>query len=122
MITLAAHRSVRVEALADEPFVLLPRAVGPTVHDRILEVCAQAGFQPRITQRAVEWLTVTALVEAGLGVSLAPAGITRFRLSRVAYRRIDPDHVRTTVALCWRRDERNILVRHFLETARAIRR
>jgi DNA-binding transcriptional LysR family regulator len=119
---LAAHRSVRVEALADEPFVLLPRAVGPTVHDRILEVCAQAGFQPRITQRAVEWLTVTALVEAGLGVSLAPADITRFRLSRVAYRRIDPDHVRTTVALCWRRDERNILVRHFLETVRAIRR
>jgi DNA-binding transcriptional LysR family regulator len=119
---LAAHRSVRVAALADEPFVLLPRTAAPTVHDRILEVCAQAGFQPRIAQRAVEWLTVTALVEAGLGVSLAPAGITRFRLSRVAYRRIDPDRVRTTVALCWRRDERGVLVRHFTETARAVRR
>jgi DNA-binding transcriptional LysR family regulator len=117
---LAAQRIVHVDALADEPFVIMPRAVGPTVHDRILQVCAEAGFQPRITQRAVEWQTVAALVEAGLGVSIAPASITRIRLRHVAYRRITPDGARTTAALCWRRDEREPIVQHLLETVRGL--
>lgn len=115
---LAAHRVVPVAALAGEPFVLLPRAAGPTVHDRIVGVCREAGFEPRIGQRAVEWQTVAALVEAGLGVSLAPASIRRVRLRGVAYRRVDQDAARTTVAMCWRRDDPSPLITHFLAAAR----
>lgn len=69
---LAARRTVGVGALAEEPFVLLPRAAGPGLYDRITEVCGSVGFAPRIVQHAVEWQTVCALVGAGLGVSLAP--------------------------------------------------
>ncbi|GAA2769369.1 LysR family transcriptional regulator [Nonomuraea dietziae] len=115
---LAAQRVVPVAALAEEPFVLLPRAAGPTVHDRIMEVCREAGFEPRVGQHAVEWQTVSALVEAGLGVSLAPASIRRIRLSGVVHRRIDPDTARTAVAMCWREGEGNPLVTRFLEAAR----
>ncbi|MER6401207.1 LysR family transcriptional regulator [Kitasatospora sp. NPDC001603] len=115
---LAARRVVPVEALAGEPFVLLPRSAGPTVLDRILHLCRDAGFEPRLGQRAVEWQTVSALVEAGLGVSLAPASIRRIRLKGVAYRRIEPNTTRTTVAMTWRRDDRNPLVARFLEEAR----
>ncbi|KJK59922.1 LysR family transcriptional regulator [Saccharothrix sp. ST-888] len=114
---LAAQRAVRVKQLAEEPFVLLPRAIGPTVHDRIVGLCRAAGFEPAIAQRAVEWQTVAALVEAGLGVSLAPASIRRIRLGGVAYRRIEPGTARTTVAIGWRRDDPNPLLLHFLEVA-----
>jgi len=114
---LAGRRVVPVAALAAEPFVLLPRATAPTVHDRIVQVCALAGFEPRVAQRAVEWQTVAALVGMGLGVSLAPASIRRIRLTGVAYRRIEPDTARTTVALGWRRGDRNPLVRHFIAAA-----
>ncbi|WP_371483688.1 LysR family transcriptional regulator [Kitasatospora sp. NBC_00315] len=115
---LAARRVVPVEALADEPLVLLPRSAGPTVHSRILDLCHDAGFEPRLGQQAVEWQTVCALVEAGLGVSLAPASIRRIRLTGVAYRRIEPNTARTTVAMAWRHDDRNPLVSRFLETVR----
>ncbi|MEU8102647.1 LysR substrate-binding domain-containing protein [Nonomuraea muscovyensis] len=117
---LAARRVVPVAALAGEPFVLLPRAAGPAFHDRIVAVCRAAGFEPRVAQRAVEWQTVSALVEAGLGVSLAPAGIRRVRLAGVAYRRVTPGTARTTVALCHRRDDRSPLVAGFLEAARGL--
>ncbi|MEV4898289.1 LysR family transcriptional regulator, partial [Nonomuraea sp. NPDC055795] len=93
---LAAQRVLPIKALADEPFVLLPRSAGPTVHDQILGLCRNAGFEPRLGQQAVEWQTVCALVEAGLGVSLAPASIRRIRLKGVAYRRIEPNSMRTT--------------------------
>ncbi|GAA4587626.1 LysR family transcriptional regulator [Planotetraspora phitsanulokensis] len=115
---LAGRRVVSVTALADEPFVLLPRDAGPALHDQILGLCRDAGFEPRLGQHAVEWQTVSALVEAGFGVSLAPASIRRIRLKGVAYRRIEPDAARTAVAMAWRRDDPNPLVARFLATAR----
>lgn len=111
---LAAQRSVRLAHLADSPFVLLPRAVGPRLHDQIIALCAAAGFTPEIVQHAVEWQTVCALVEAGLGVSLAPASIRRIRLKGVAFRAIEPN-TRTRVAVAWRKDDRSPLVANLLE-------
>ncbi|KQV19096.1 MULTISPECIES: LysR family transcriptional regulator [unclassified Kitasatospora] len=111
---LAAQRAVPVAGLADESFVLLPREAGPTVHDRILRLCREAGFEPRLGQQAVEWQTVAALVGAGLGVSIAPAGLRRLRLPGVTYRRLDPNTARTTVAAAWRTEDRSPLVARFL--------
>ncbi|MEU3854466.1 LysR family transcriptional regulator [Streptomyces sp. NPDC029554] len=113
---LAGQRSVRLAQLADSPFVLLPRAVGPALHDRIIGLCTTAGFTPRIVQHAVEWQTVCALVETGLGVSLAPAGIRRIRLKGVAFRRIEPGTARTRVAVAWRENDLNPLVTRLLAT------
>ncbi|MFI7039347.1 LysR family transcriptional regulator [Microbispora rosea] len=112
---LAALRTVRLARLADEPFVLLPRTAGPRLHDQIIGLCEAAGFTPRIAQRAVEWQTVCALVETGLGVSLAPASIRRIRLKGVAFRTVEPN-ARTRVAVGWRKDDRSPLVAQLLAT------
>ncbi|MFC8449307.1 LysR family transcriptional regulator [Kitasatospora sp. NPDC057223] len=113
---LAARRTVQLAQLAHSPFVLLPRAVGPRLYDQITGLCEAAGFTPRVAQHAVEWQTVCALVEAGLGVSVAPASIRRLRLKGVAFRRTDPDTARTRVAVAWREDDPNPLVARLLET------
>ncbi|MFI7628913.1 LysR family transcriptional regulator [Microbispora rosea] len=112
---LAALRTVQLARLADEPFVLLPRTAGPRLHDQIIGLCEAAGFTPRIAQRAVEWQTVCALVETGLGVSLAPASIRRIRLKGVAFRTVEPN-ARTRVAVGWRKDDRSPLVAQLLAT------
>ncbi|MET8700891.1 LysR family transcriptional regulator [Kitasatospora sp. NPDC004723] len=111
---LAAQRAIDVSRLADEPFVLLPRPVGPRLYDRITGLCEAAGFAPRIVQHAVEWQTVCALVGAGLGVSLAPASIRRLRLREVAFRPVEPRTARTLVAAAWRREDRSPLVANLL--------
>ncbi|MBC2877245.1 MULTISPECIES: LysR family transcriptional regulator [Streptomyces] len=113
---LARQRVLDLGLLADSPFVLLPRAVGPGLHDQIVGLCTAAGFTPRVVQRAVEWQTVCALVETGLGVSLAPASIRRIRLKGVAFRGIEPGTARTRVAVAWREDDRDPLVARLLET------
>ncbi|MFE9440971.1 LysR family transcriptional regulator [Streptomyces sp. NPDC006602] len=111
---LANQRTIRVGQLADSPFVLLPRAVGPQLYDQITNLCTAAGFTPRVAQHAVEWQTVCALVETGLGVSLAPASIRRIRLKGVAFRGIDPSTARTRVAVAWRETDPNPLVTNLL--------
>lgn len=113
---LAAQRTVEVAQLSASPFVLLPREVGPRLHDRITGLCAAAGFTPRVVQHAVEWQTVCALVEAGLGVSLAPASIRRIRLEGVAFRGLKATGDRTRVAVAWRENDPNPLIAHLLST------
>ncbi|MDQ1018448.1 LysR family transcriptional regulator [Streptomyces afghaniensis] len=113
---LAVHRTIALADLADSPFVLLPRESGPGLHDRITALCATAGFTPRVAQEAVEWQTVCALVETGLGVSLAPAGMRRIRLRGVAFRTVVPDDTGTCVAVGWRRGDQGPLTANLLET------
>ncbi|MEU4394335.1 LysR family transcriptional regulator [Kribbella sp. NPDC023855] len=113
---LAAQRTVGVDQLAGLPFVLPPRVLGPQLHDQIVDLCRSAGFEPQVVQHAVEWQTTCALVEAGLGISLAPASIRRLRLQGVAFRRTTPADVRTRVAVAWRRTDTNPLVKNLLTT------
>jgi DNA-binding transcriptional LysR family regulator len=70
---LADRASVALAALASEPFVLFPRASAPGLHDVITSMCVGAGFSPDIVQEAGSWSSVVSMVEAGLGVTIAPA-------------------------------------------------
>jgi DNA-binding transcriptional LysR family regulator len=116
---LGSTRTVRLQALAGEPFVHFPRAVAPTLHDQVNALCAAAGFTPRIVQEAQEWLTIVGLVEAGLGVSVVPASFRRLRWGGVVYRPLAPVGVVTTVSLCWRRADLSPTAAAFVQMARA---
>lgn len=118
---LTAVRRVPLAQLAEAQFTLLPRHVGPGLYDQILGLCAEAGFTPRIAQHAVEWQTVCGLVEAGLGVSIAPASVRRIRLRGVAFRAIEPSVARTSVAAAWRKNDRNPLIAHLLASVDQVR-
>ncbi|PZG24304.1 hypothetical protein C1I98_35750, partial [Spongiactinospora gelatinilytica] len=106
-----------VGGLAGEPFVLLPREHGPGFHDRLVAVCREAGFEPRVVQRAVEWQTVSGLVAAGVGVGIAPASAAHVRPPGVVYRPL-AGTPRTAVALAWRDGDRTPLTARFLDAVR----
>ncbi len=85
---LAKHKGLQLRALRKEPFVFFPRRIGPAFHDVLLGECGNAGFVPNIVQEATQWQTVISLVEAGMGVSIAPACVERFAWPGVVYRRL----------------------------------
>lgn len=70
---LAGKARLHLSALSDEPFVLFPRALAPALHDTITSMCVSAGFSPNIVQEAASWSSMISLVEAGIGVIIAPA-------------------------------------------------
>jgi DNA-binding transcriptional LysR family regulator len=73
-------------ALAGEPFVLFPRAFAPMLYDQIAAICRAGDFFPQVRHEAADWHTITALVGAGMGVSIAPARVQQLRWRGVAYR------------------------------------
>ena len=117
---LAERRSIGLAALADEPFVHFPRSVAPTLHDQVMALCRTAGFAPRVVQVAQEWLTIVGLVEAGLGVSLAPASFRRLRWGGVRYVPLSPRGMLTTIAVCRPRGAPSPAVENFLRVVREV--
>ena len=95
---LAARARLSLRDLAGEPFVMFPRRLGEHLFDRLMGYCRDAGFLPRVVQEATQWPSVVALVEAGLGVAIAPACVERVALPGVAVRRLP--RLTTRVSVC----------------------
>lgn len=120
---LATSRaSIPLPALAGEAFILFRRDVGPLFHGRILGLCGQAGFAPRIVQESGEWQTVVSLVRAGLGVSIAPQCVANLRLEGVTYKALTASRVRTSVVMCWHKDNRRTALQRFIDVTRRVTR
>ena len=113
---LAARKSLAPGALRGEPFLFFPRRLGPAFYDKLISFCSQAGFVPDVVQEATQWQSVVCLVEAGMGVSLAPGCVQRFRWAGVAYRPLH--HLRTAVVACWRLEAPSATAMAFLKLAR----
>jgi DNA-binding transcriptional LysR family regulator len=96
---LAEKPRLRLRELSSEPFVFFPRRVGEAFHDRLIGHCAEAGFTPGIVQEATQWQSVVTFVETGMGVSIAPACIAKFRWKGVVYRPLPG--LTTTVFAAW---------------------
>ncbi|MFD0203416.1 MULTISPECIES: LysR family transcriptional regulator [Saccharothrix] len=87
---LARRRRVHVRSLADEPFVLFPRHLGPGLYDEITALCRRGGFAPRVAQEAVQMPTIVGLVAAGCGVSIVPGSSAAQPRPDVAFLPLNP--------------------------------
>ncbi len=114
---LARKRSLRVQNLSREPFVLFARRMGPLAFDRTVACCEKNGFRPNIVQEATQWPTIVRLVAAGLGVTLAPACVATIAIPGAAYRDVHAA-CRTTVDLGIKAGSEKILARNFIEIVR----
>jgi hypothetical protein len=99
---LAKERYLDLRALAEDPFVFFPRRVGPEFYDAIVNDCRKAGFSPNIVQEATQWQSVIALVEAGMGVAIAPECVAKFTWPGIVFRTLRG--VNTRVYAGWTED------------------
>jgi molybdate transport repressor ModE-like protein len=67
---LAAAKSVRIADLAEEDW--LCGALPSSCVDQILNLCREAGFEPRISFRSEDYEVIKGFVAGGLGVTILP--------------------------------------------------
>lgn len=114
---LAAQRRIAVDALADQPFVLVSGHRGPGLRDIILEQCRRGNFLPNVVQEAVLIQTIAGLVASGVGVALLPASVRRLQRSGVAYRPLQEDPMTVEMGVVWVTDDHNPIVDGFVAVA-----
>jgi DNA-binding transcriptional LysR family regulator len=81
----AARASIRLEELAQEPFVLYPRGNGQALYDAVIGACQASGFSPRIVQEAPQMVSTISLVAAGIGMTLVPESMQQLHSNGVVY-------------------------------------
>ncbi len=118
---LASEDEVDLSDLADQPFVLPARYRMPGLYGQVVSTCRDAGFEPEAVQKEV-WLmqTIVALVAGGMGVALVPASLRNLTRAGVVYRPVRGLSPTVEMGVVWRRDERNPVVRSFLEVVNEI--
>ncbi|MCP4559101.1 MAG: LysR family transcriptional regulator [Bosea sp.] len=77
---------IRPAALASETFLATNLREGLGFFDTQLQICRDAGFEPRIAARARHFATMMNLVAVGRGVALVPSPVSRLALPGVVYR------------------------------------
>jgi DNA-binding transcriptional LysR family regulator len=82
---LARRRGLRLEDLADEPWISVD--VGWPVDDVLRVIAVQTGTEPRIVQRINDFSVTEELVAAGIGIALLPRYSTDDRGGRRLARR-----------------------------------
>ena len=117
---LARKRIVAPAQLQGEPFFLFARSMSPDYHERILGICAAAGFQPEVRHEVRHWMSVATLVAQGMGVALVPEAMRRAAVPGVIFRPLDSD-ARSEAYGVWRAKPANALVRGLLDAVKSQR-
>lgn len=97
----ASASRLSLARLCDEPFVLFSRQVSPDYHARIIEACAEAGFDPKVRHELRHWLSVVALVSQGMGVAIVPEPLKRSGMAGVVFRPLTGTKVMSTLQCVW---------------------
>ena len=116
---LAARNDLEIRDLANETFVLYPRAERPGLADTVISACEKAGFSPKVKQYTPQLSSTINLVAASLGVSIVPKSMQGLQPQAVAYKRLRDQQLTALLGIAHRADEVSAPILRFIETARA---
>ena len=113
------QRSLSLQALAREPFILVRRPGAPGMYANIVAACQAAGFVPHIAHEVESMLTNLLLVAAGVGVTVVPASMRGIHGELITYLGLrSSTPLVAPITLLSRHDTRNPAVGRFLALAK----
>lgn len=114
----ADRETIDLNDLADEQFIMFSREIATESYDRIIGICVESGFTPKITNAARQWLSL-AWVAEGLGVALAPARLAHTGIAGVRFIPMSqPTGIRSHGYLIWNPDRLKPELKLFITSVR----
>jgi DNA-binding transcriptional LysR family regulator len=92
---------VDLRELAAEPFVLCERESSPALYEKVMELCAEAGFTPRIANTSEVWRSIVMLVQAGEGIALLPMNLQHQRMTDLAFCPLKAKDASVELVMAW---------------------
>jgi DNA-binding transcriptional LysR family regulator len=115
----SGRRQLKLSACAEMPFLLAPRSVGPMFYDRIIAACRANGFSPRVVQEVTPMSTLIGLAASGIGAGFVARSLMSLQRPGAAYVRVSGNLPTLPIAVAWRRDSINPVIKRFIEIAAA---
>lgn len=116
---LAARRTLRVEELAAEPFIMLNPDRYPMAHNCIHELCRDKGFFAQVVQHANDYQSLLWLVSVGTGVTIAADGLKSLQREGMVWRPVKDAQREARMLMVRRRENASPSLRLFQRTVLA---
>lgn len=114
---LAGREAIRMAELADEDFVMFPRAVSPSFFDGIIAACHAHGFTPRLLHEARSVASQVAMAGCSQGIALVPSGLRSMASDAAVIRPLHEDIQVVTIALAWNAERLDPTVQAVIDVA-----
>ena len=114
---LASLPRITLRDLEHERFIIFPGEVAWWDQAEAVLLCQEAGFTPETVQASRELFSSLSYVQAGVGVSIVPASITRREWPDVRFEPIDSPRAESRIAAVWHAENGRPVVREFLASA-----
>lgn len=92
---------INLRDLARESFVFSSRETSPALFDKVIELCTEAGFSPRIASVSTVWSSVVLLVEAGVGIALLPLNLQQQSTHDLAFCPLTAPNATIDLVMAW---------------------
>lgn len=118
---LANQPTVPLTAIANES-ILLPSLDVLPFYEKIITLCREAGFEPKInpTVSVTGVVTLLSLIASGVGVSILPNHVQTLQREGVVYRAIQNATLNRQIAIVWRQEDSSIVLRQFLKVVQEV--
>lgn len=117
---LTRQDSIAMADLRNEALITYPRDAGISLYWPVMQLCAQAGFRPRVVREAREPAFMIGLVAAGLGIAIVPQDTRCIGLEGVDYKPITEQDAASTLYLAYRSADTDPHTLAMLSTLRAV--
>jgi len=111
----ADRKSLHLQELRKEEFIISPRATRLGIADAILTACEKLGFSPTIAQRAPQLSSSINFVAASLGIAIVPRCMMQSRSDAVCYVSLKSPLLQAHLGLAFRTAERSSVVTTFID-------
>jgi DNA-binding transcriptional LysR family regulator len=117
---LAQRKSIALEELAEEQFVVVPRSSSNPSNGRLYTFFQRAGFEPCVVQEVSTITSQLALISCGMGVGLAVMGRGFSYPDDLSIIPLENVNYPTSFVLGWVKGERDSILERMIEIVRSL--
>ena len=112
---LARRQSLTLADLKGDSFIMYPREAGTGIYWQVMDLCAKAGFRPRVAREVLESSTLIGLVAAGVGIAIVPADMNCIRFEGIEYKTLADAEAYSTLYLACRKTDESVHLQTLLK-------
>lgn len=117
---LAMQKTVKIEDIRGETYIIFPRRFSPGMYDTITSAFHRHGLSPEISEIADHIQFNLSLVAMGEGVSFLPESVRVLQREGVVYVPLQDTSIITELGILYRKNDQSQMVDNLLQLAREI--
>ncbi|WP_156307042.1 LysR family transcriptional regulator [Sphingobacterium endophyticum] len=98
---------INLKDFSKESFILFSKEYSNSYYELVMSIFEDHGFNPHVTLRTVNALSIFNLVSQGLGVAIVPSSLKKGYHTHVDFLELNHLAQRTTLSLIWNKKNRN---------------